>query len=63
MNITVYGDTLDEIMAKALAPLKAFFGSTPFEILEVRAEPHLQTMGGDILGWRGEVEAGETWMG
>ena len=60
--LPVQGETLDELQKTACVHFDRIFGGrAKYEIIEVRASPEAQTMGGWILLWEGIAEAGEVW--
>lgn len=60
-TMVVHGADLNSVIDAATEGLTAFFGRTPYEIIEVRARPSAQTLGGHIFLWEADVEAGEVW--
>lgn len=61
-NIHVHGDNLDALLLQAYSMFDSFFGARDrYEIVRVDAKPAAQVLGGNVIIWEADVEAGEVW--
>ena len=57
IGFNINAPDFEEIETQADNRCKLYFGKTPFEILEIRARPAAQAIGGEILLWEADIEA------